>query len=630
MVDTEASIIQNLSRLAGLPTNNSDIMREAYLKGEKALNSPERASAINRIFGPDAHSFLFPEGKGSKAIFNGFCQYIFDPGTDRDASLAIPGLGDFSEKAAPIHSRASFIAESLKAHKKGLPITLGLVDLKDFRDTDFKVGSEKMKPADVIANKVSRKLRTAVNNAIEALKTQKMINDNSAYSYEVGRYGGDEFAIGLYGQQLSSEEVKSFIMNAVRKELHKQDDDSPNAYYKKNKNALITAGAIKLKGDPSKNEDVEWVTISENPQEKEIFMGFLERGLILPEKEFDRVKNIYRTENGQYDMDKYKKDYPPNSGLPYPETIHSLEDKIAFITKNHPEFIPYFGLAKYMDKGVTTERQEFILSTLESSVFDRLLGDMIYSRGHFIDHIQRQEIKDVYIIDFKFPKEINTALTFSDTDQILKSLWGKIKDALGEEDRQNVIVSRFSGCFYIGVKKGKKLNNFKQLAEIKDMTLFSDSETKNYTIPLGTHYSPSKKPSKKYQASEFIQFAEEKALESFYVRLIEDIEKEEQQGQFIESMKQATFDKFSNQMETYISKAQLYTLNLKGKRSLSRIESLESTINNARLNKLRENIRQSGKGRAEQVHRDIKQKQKEDPISNLLLKFLHSDKVIEI
>ncbi len=548
-------------------------------------------NALSRIYGGELASLQQPGADASATnLFLPLLTHIFDKRTLEKVECTVNGTL-ISEEATPIHTRSSFISKVLS--EKNYPLTIARIDLKEFRNADFDVGnSNGVRPADVIINNTARAMREALKEVVSRNMTTPDL------TYEVGRYGGDEMVIAFGGggwtQQLQDEVMNTVFRNLAEKQGYYKDADGK-----------IEAKPIQIKKNAEhdtqgRDERVEWIEV---PADDFMYREYMQRGLILNNVDFAREREKYTNVQGLFKTNLYKKDFPPGSStITYPKLIKTVNDKVDYLSKNHPEFAGYFNLAKTYDDqerfakskkpyyssqsvGVVGKirlpppiitRQRVLLQIIENSIFDRLLGDMIYSRPHFIEHLGKREIGEMHVIDFKFLKEMNSAMTFADTDKTIKRLWKQINSAIPTEERKNVMISRFAGAIYIGVEKGKELSDTckQQLGKITERKMGKD-----YSVPLGTatmkiEDSDIRKP---HEIIEQLEAASEK---SYYSRLITDITKEEEKSQntFIEKMMSLDIKALTERPYQPLTKVELYALALRGPRKDARIAKLLETI----------------------------------------------------
>jgi len=186
----------------------------------------ERDSALRRIFGSTIKSFEFPDDVRATNIFNGLFNHIFDSGTNRNIECDVQAGNEIvhiSETAIPIHSRSSLITYTMEQLQPGKKVEFGMIDLQNFRDADFDLGKNDkgVHSADIILNKSARAIRSALKEVWREFGYK--YKDNS---YELGRYGGDEFVIALFGDMAIGS--KEEIMKRVQMKI-----ESQTGYYKK-------------------------------------------------------------------------------------------------------------------------------------------------------------------------------------------------------------------------------------------------------------------------------------------------------------------------------------------------------------------------------------------------------------
>lgn len=428
----------------------------------KVYGNGEEKKALRRLFKDEIDKLKDPASEGvenATPLFEGLFDHVFDTGTNRKVECTFDARNregkmekvTYASEPVPIHSRASLINNLLEHDAKGKTVEIGLVDLQDLRSADFGLDSQKHNPGDVLINKAAAGLRSALHEVWNDPTIG--LRDNPALSYEVGRYGGDEFMFALIGTY--TQRQKEQILERIETHLEKQ-----KGYYRRpeGKGFIIEEDSIRLKKNPD-GKKAKWIEIPQDPTDKMLFHEYFERGLLLDEAELKKIRNKYTTDGNRFDIDAYKRDYPSSRSL-YPKEITTFEDRIAFIQTQHPELALYFDLAYLFDhqNGGGTTRQEIVLNMIERSVFDPLIGEAIYTRFDFQEHLQQGDFSNVMIIDLKFMKEMNEHMSYADADNAITSVWKKIKSYIPQEERHKLFVSRFGGTFVIGVRKGEVLD----------------------------------------------------------------------------------------------------------------------------------------------------------------------------
>lgn len=570
-------------RFADAQNPMPDGMRHAVERAQKVESHVERMNALRRIFGPDINSYIMKDSLPGENIMLGLFDHIFEQGTNRDTECHIKfpdgSVRTIAEPAVPIHSRSSFITTVQHDIAQGKDVTIGLIDLARFRDADFEIVDappRSVRSADVVANKTARAIRTALKTTWEEMNL-----DYKTDAYEVGRYGGDEFVIALSGEHALK--MRSQIIQRVQTAI-----ECESGYYRNNAGEIQMEN-IQLKRTNREGDVVEWIEApsKENYAVRTIFLDYLGRGLLLNQAELQRIVNKYLL-HGQVDLDLYKKDYANahRNEVIYPTDVDNFDKRVQHVISEHPEFEVYFKYIDTLQKDpfLRARQKEYLLTIIENSIFDRLLGDFIYSRIHFAEHIKRGEIDRMYIIDLKYLKEINGDMTYADADIELKKLWERIKFSIPHHERKNIVVSRFAGAFYIGVKKGATIHDT-QLKNISNHTLFQDGNA--ITVPLG--FTKKKiRPHERKKVYSVLSVFEDVSDKTFYSRLFDDISEEVQRDpSFLNAI--ATVDLHNLETRRYqpLQKHELYSHLLRGKRSEARLGKLITAFEQEKMKRVR-------------------------------------------
>lgn len=461
----------------------------------KVYGNSDEKKALRRLFSSQIDMLKDPESEGvegATSLFEGLFDHVFDAGTNRKVESTFQAKNKegkmekvtYTSEPVPIHSRASLINNLLEHDAKGSSVEIGLIDLQDLRSADFILEGQKHNPGDVLINKAASALRSALHEAWNDAEIG--ILDNPKLSYEVGRYGGDEFMFALIGDYTQNQKEK--ILATIEKHLEKQ-----KGYYRRpeGQDYIIEEDTIRLKSNPD-GKKAKWIEIPQDTTGKMLFHEYFERGLLLDETELTKIKNKYTTDGKGFNLSAYKKDYPSSKSL-YPKEITTFEDKIAFIQSQHPELALYFDLAYVFDRksGDGTARQEIVLNLIERSIFDPLIGEAIYTRFDFQEHLQHGDFSNVIIIDLKFMKEMNERMSYADADNAIIDVWKKIKSHIPQKERGKFFISRFGGTFVMGIRKGEVLDK-KTEAALRDIgnALFPlyKKQDVEVSVPLGASY----------------------------------------------------------------------------------------------------------------------------------------------
>ena len=524
--------------------------------------------ALRDIYGPEMDTLHAPGAlEPATNLFTPLLNNLFDEGCNRDVECEVLYKGrviKMREKPERVYSRTSFISKIL--HDEELmntgSISIGRVDLARFKDADFDVdNAQEIRPADVMIN-------TAAHVIHEVLK-------EVGGKYEVGRYGGDELIIAFMGEK--AQVRKEDIMKRISKRLSLRD-----GFYK-NAEGQIETRPITFKTDEKSGNTVEWIEFppSRSREEKEMYKEYLRRGLMLSVPDFDREQRKY-TRNGIFDFTAYRQDYPEQgSVIAYPDTVRGTADKIQYLTGRYSEFSLYFGFARLFDledaqDTTHLKRQATLLTVVENSIFDKLLGEMIYSKAHFMKHMKRGEIGEIFVVDFKNLKEMNTARTYADADQCIRKLWEKIKEAIPEDERHKIMVGRFGGADYIGVRKGEHLKPSTQ-ESLKNITTLTIEAQEPITVPLGHAYlnleSEGNTDMTPYDLLSQVDVASDKA---YYMALAADMQQAENEDPtFMQRMASMNLEELvTRPYSDPLTKCELYALVLRGKRGAGRLAKM--------------------------------------------------------
>jgi len=552
-----------------------------------------QAQALRDVFGPDLDILQQPgAGESANNFFTPFLNDIFNKECNRRVICEVPFIDPahtgeskhkrkvymrrMQEEAVPIYTRTAFISRILRSEEniRSGRISIGRIDLERFRDADFDVGNPQgIRPADVMINTTARIIDEVLR---EEWKRRKL--GDRGNTYEVGRYGGDEFMVAFTGNK--AQVSKTEIMELVRIKLAQQ-----HGIYK-NKEGIIEERPIAFKKDEKTGKTVEWIEfpLDRSEEEKTMYREYLQRGLILNDADFEREKKKY-SPSGTFNFQAYRSDYPPNGTIiTYPDKVKETKEKGDYLASHYPEFALYFGLAELFDKEDSSDpknikRQEKLLAVIENLIFDRLLGEMIYSRHHFIKHMDRGEMGELHVFDYKNLKEKNTVMTYADADNSIKMLWSAIKMYVPETERHKMMVGRFGGAICIGVRKGEVLSESckTQLAQITKLPFDASS---SFVVPLGRAYlNLESEENKGLNSYQLLAKCEAASDRTYYKDLVQDILRENQNDPSF-MIKVLSTDPNSLIQRGYQvpSKIELYSLIFGGKRKTERLQRMIDSL----------------------------------------------------
>lgn len=328
-------------------------------------------------------------------------------------------------------NRSSMIANFLESIDEN-PDTKAAFVMMDLSDMHF---ADKAGAGDYVLNKFAKAL-------LEALVKFKLGNITSIRntSVDLCRYGGDEFCISLIGDfdRSALEKLKTEISSRF------QLADLAG-YFKKglSPDDPVERKPIKLK--QKDNGDV--VEISERPEsgeEREIFDQFMRRGQLLSE---EQIKMVMKLPNLQ--------DFISTPISPaYSSDSISDGSKLRYMANRFPVIAPYVDIIRgsyYND----VQRAE-LRKSLENRLFDKLFANIVYTPSEFVARLP--QYRDVYCFDLKFVREMNDIVSYPEADMAIISLYGLLKDRLGDGLMDRVEIGRRGGTFYVGVKSNL-LNN---------------------------------------------------------------------------------------------------------------------------------------------------------------------------
>ncbi|MBI4973032.1 hypothetical protein HZC27_00265 [Candidatus Roizmanbacteria bacterium] len=436
-------------------------MKRAIMQKDAFVQTPAW-NMIVEIFGDEVNGLHFPEDdKDSPEAMNilrSFYKYTLDGGLNRKIDI-----GNLHAEPHIMFNRTTFINEVTKKMKQGeqtLPTLFGMIDIADVRSSDFIIESHRNTPADLLVNTAARTL----DDVLKKLWEEKGWAHDRTKQYVTGRYGGDEFVFSLIGD--FSPNLQGEINEKLLIALHAEKQ------YIKDTDGNIISKPIGLKLEDGK-EQIEWIDALSNPdtsqEDKQLFIHNFKHGLVLGKGELKKIKGKHAeviTEEEE--------------GNKYPPEVDSVEKKVAYLAKTHPEMSVALYLAEHFDLVEQNKklesppifrRREAIINLIENYVYDKLLEDAVYSKFDLLEHARRGEFKQFAVIDFKFIKELNELASYADADQAIRGLWDNLKKAISSK-RDAYMVARAGGTYIIGIREqGKGILNEKQLKELSELKI---------------------------------------------------------------------------------------------------------------------------------------------------------------
>lgn len=526
--------------------------------------SKEAEELIEQVYSIDNVDYSSPLARIAKRVLQGFLTEAFDPGlmVERSFDYAKP------PQAAPVSllHRTAFIEQVIqdeakkKLERTSVPFrkAIFMLDIANLRGADQAVDKHGNKAADWMLNNVGKLLRNVVDGINKSA--------NQSYSLHLGRYGGDEFSLALVGDYTDAD-----IQNITAQITAKITDPTMKGYYK-GSDGVIQEGPISFK---NKNK-IEAIKVESGTYDGRIFDHFFAKGLILDQKQIDRIKRRFKTERA---FEGYASTHARK--LP-----HITADQLCQL---HPELRGQFYLAQYLDTLYPKQydeksREQTLFEFITNVKYDRLLDEDVPSLSHFKEHflwdsrdeleniintlrmkalepknllktawkkirhdpeLEKFELKqkeyaafpknveEVWMFDIKV-KEVNTVLSYADGDEVIRYLWQKIYGSIAESDRDKVLFMRRGGVIGVAVRKqppGKTITDktreaLDSLHNLNAMPSLFDEKQK-IDLPLGVYHTKirdfdgKKHASPEKWADEEINRCFEGAENDFYRKVID-------------------------------------------------------------------------------------------------------------
>lgn len=183
-------------------------------------------------------------------------------------------------------------------------------------------------------------------------------------------------------------------------------------------------------------------------KERDIYMAFLHRSIILTPKQIEKIKSR---------MESDSLDFAQRSI--YPDGVHTIAEKAAYLKKQHDELTMPIKIAQMLDGSEATKRTELTVNFIENILYNKTVGNDVYSFADLQWHIAQGELTEIFIIEFKFLQEINEALSIIDGDAILAKVFQHIKSTVEEADKEKVIYFQRGGVFIVGLPANAKFTD---------------------------------------------------------------------------------------------------------------------------------------------------------------------------
>ncbi len=416
---------------------------------------------------------LSPTGHNFTLLFNTALNQAFDNNFLRKQEYVDQKNGSIlSAAAAPMLNRNGWI--HMVENRGSSNLNFYQLDIANFRQADLG-GS-----ADYLLNLIAGQF----NRVMADFNHGK----NSTEIGLVGRYGGDEFVLALPKSRSSEAEQ---LLRSIKLQI-----ETVEGFYRKS-DGQINQEKVQLKEERDKPA-IKKFEVDDDPTHQQIFNTYLSRGVLLENDEVVKIVNQF-TVGGVLNKEKLSQfltqyRYDPNKLYDSDRPL-SDEEKIKFLIAKNQDFKMAFGLTKALDD-LSRERGEIqiesrltrtqaLIRFIEGAVFDRLLGDIFSSYGVIKDGLLANQYDNLFSVDIKLLKEVNSEHSYGDGDVMVHSVWKKISETLGDK-REYFEIARRGGTYVLALKKNSvltdtDLKSLRNLNEV-EVTLLNGKVAK---IPIG-------------------------------------------------------------------------------------------------------------------------------------------------
>ncbi|NJS41826.1 hypothetical protein HC766_05900 [Candidatus Gracilibacteria bacterium] len=190
-----------------------------------------------------------------------------DPGLERDSKFILENGEEISAQGTPVLSRSGFVhkvLESLSEKTNEKKLTVLIFDIANLRQADLVKDNSQANNsyADIILNQTA----STVDNLVKEFREE---NTDEDFEIEFGRYGGDEFVVGITGNL--NDEKKTELARRIKLELSQIEGK-----YVQANGEVEHFVPIRLKGGGA-----ERIDLPTDPIFEDIFLHYFQRGLIL-------------------------------------------------------------------------------------------------------------------------------------------------------------------------------------------------------------------------------------------------------------------------------------------------------------------------------------------------------------
>jgi GGDEF domain-containing protein len=387
--------------VSGLTEEDTRLFRETFLPG-----LPDKQQQLIRgIFQEETKILQYPGKERATSLLENIFSLAFDPGLRRSDVYVL--------------TRQAFITRlknkvGFKQTDNGFTTDLAFAV---FKFDLAGIGSMSEEEGDRAISALASGLNSFFSQPIQLTNKEekKLIIDPSNIIF--GRYGGDEFVVGLVNQ---SKEAKNLFAQALKEAIdeirYKKDDQREEK--------------VELKGGQIDSFD-------SSSADNQIFFRRLALGQVLTEEEIEKEK-------------QNPVDFSPKT-IEMPEKLDDLKSKILELIQVHPEFKVLFYIAEHFDRkaqDINFLRTRRLYEFIANNVFDPLLGRIAIGRGDLLFHLGRGEFKKAFAFELKI-KETNDQISYGYSDQMIIEFWKKMKRVFGEEKINSFKIGRFGGLIVV-------------------------------------------------------------------------------------------------------------------------------------------------------------------------------------
>ena len=360
----------------------------------------------------------------------------------------------------------------------GRPVTVLNADITKLRNSDMvKDALDPENPstyADILLQDTAKAFAELTHDLENYLQLPEGVE------VQVGRYGGDEFVFSVVGDGtgIIAYELQTLIKDRI---------GLIEAYYLNE-----TTGEVERRPAAIKNDTVERFEVPQDPTRADIFLHYLQQGLVFDEPQIEAVRDRFRNVKGEEDTGALLNFLHAEQDAQsiYPEGVESVYQKIQYLFRKNPLDGAMAFKAYLYDRKHGTETTAQVLEVIERVLYDSLLRARVQDFSRFQRDLEDKKYSTVWGFDMKFIKEINDNISYADADLAIRGLYETIVAGMSPEDQEAFVFSRRGGTFFVGLKTEagqvntsvfEHLNNLRQV-----QVLDSVQNPMGTTLPVGT------------------------------------------------------------------------------------------------------------------------------------------------